>query len=108
MMGFLHFHRWSMILRKCSFFAIINSEDNWHGVYLNTINPLFCVSVGNVVIQRLGIRMVHRKEVVANNRDFSRFYIKPYDNAEVYSLRDEFIWRGGSLVDVGEDCRIDR
>ena len=92
---------------KMQFFAIINSVDSWTGVDLNAIDPLFCVSVGNVLIQRLGIRRVPEKEIIKKSGGFNNFFIKPYDNSEGYRLRGEFIWRGGKLVDVGKDCSTD-
>jgi len=94
-------------IAEMQFFAIFNKEDKWENIDLNQIDPLFCVSVGNVVMQRLGVRKLSNKEAKPKTGGFKHYFIKPGDNADGYRLRDEFMWSGGRLVDVGEDCEID-
>ena len=87
---------------KMRFFNVFRDNDEWGGVDLNEIDSLFCVSVGNVVIQRLGQRKVSLKEAKPSREPCERFYIDPFENFDGYNLRDEFFWRGGRLVDLGE------
>ena len=85
------------------FFAIFNNKDEWSGIDLNNIDTLYCVYVGKVLMQKLGVRKIPESEVKINISSCKHYFINPGDNAEGYRLRDEFIWKGGSLVDVGED-----
>lgn len=87
---------------KMRFYNIYKDRDEWGGTDLNNVEPLFCVSVGNVVIQRLGQRRVPPKEVVPDRKPCDRLFIDPFENIEGYNLRGEFLWRGGRLVDLGE------
>jgi len=89
------------------FFAIFNNKDEWSGIDLNSIDTLYCVHVGKVLMQKLGVRKIPESEVKINTSTCKHYFIKPGDNAEGYRLRDEFFWKGGSLVDVGEDLEED-
>lgn len=64
------------------FYAISNHEDVWGKIDLNTVAPLFCVSVGNALIQHLGVRRVPDKEVIPSHAPFERYFIKPNINYE--------------------------
>ena len=90
---------------KMRFYNIFREEDKWDGVDLNHIDPLFCVSVGNVVMQRLGVRSIPPSEVLPSIAPCERLFIQVGDNAEGYRLRNEFFWKSGNLVDLGEDGR---
>jgi hypothetical protein len=87
------------------FFDIFKSNDDWHGTDLNKVTPLFSVDVGNVVIQRLGVRRVPSKEVIPSTEPCEQYFIEAGDNADGYRLRDEFMWKGGRLVDLGEGAK---
>ena len=89
------------------FFDIFNEEDTWEHVDLNTVPPLFLVPVGNIVIQELGVRKLSNKEATPKTGNWNHYFIIPEDNAEGYRLRKEYVWRGGYLVDVGEDLSVD-
>lgn len=80
------------------FYAILRSTDEWNGVDLNHERPLFCVSVGKVVLQRLGHRMVPNAEVTPSHAPFERYFIRPHVN---YNGPPLFL--GGDLVDLGAD-----
>ena len=84
-------------------FAIFNNKDEWSGIDLNNIDTLCCVYAGNILMQKLGVRKISESEVKIKTSSCKHYFINPGDNAEGYRLRDEFIWKGGSLVDVGED-----
>lgn len=88
---------------KMRFFNVFRDNDEWGGIDLNGVDSLFCVSVGNVVIQRLGQRRVSLEEVRPGRAPCERFFIDPFENYDGYNLRGEFLWRGGRLVDLGED-----
>lgn len=92
---------------KMAFFDIFRENDEWGGVDLNKERLLFCVNVGNVVIQRLGVRRIKDNEVLPSKTQFPHLYMDPHDNAEGYRLRDEFMWRGARLFDVGKDLSCD-
>jgi hypothetical protein len=92
---------------KMAFFHIFRETDEWIGVNLNKEKFLFCVNVGNVVVQRLGERRIPIKEVTPSVGPFPHQYMDPHDNAEGYRLRGEFMWRGARLVDVGADLAED-
>jgi len=87
---------------KMQFFDIFNEEDEWD-VNLNEVDDLFLLDVANVVIQKLGVRKVSEKTVVPKVGNYNHLFIKPHMNAEGLRLRNEFMWRGGDLIDVGED-----
>jgi hypothetical protein len=87
---------------KMRFFNIFKDDDVWESIDLNSLDSLFCVSVGNVVIQRLGHRRVTLDEVKPSRLPCERFFIDPFENYDGYNLRGEFLWRGGRLVDLGE------
>ncbi|MET3118844.1 hypothetical protein AAKU64_003079 [Undibacterium sp. GrIS 1.8] len=84
------------------FYAISNHEDVWGKIDLNTVAPLFCVSVGNALIQHLGVRRVPDKEVIPSHAPFERYFIKPNINYE-----GPFVYLGGKLIDKGENAQED-
>ncbi|MDA8457042.1 hypothetical protein M4R22_19970 [Acidovorax sp. GBBC 3334] len=88
------------------FFSIFNQIDSWENIDLDTIEPLFSVFVGNVVIQKLGQRRVPPKEVNLNKSPCNQLFIEPISNAEGYRVRNEFWDKGGNLVDLGVGARI--
>ncbi|PIE47962.1 MAG: hypothetical protein CSA42_01025 [Gammaproteobacteria bacterium] len=87
------------------FFDIFNEKDEWD-VDLNIVTDLFLVNVGNVVIQRLGVRSIPESEAVSKKCNYNHLFIKPHMNPEGVSQRGEFMWRGGDLIDVGENLEI--
>lgn len=89
------------------FFDIFNTKDEWNSIDLNNIDDLFLVPVGNVVIQKLGIRKISEKEALPKNGGYNHLFINPKMNPEGYRLRNEFMWKGGNLVDVGENLDTD-
>lgn len=91
---------------KMRFFPLFHATDEWKGVNLNEVEPLFTVSIGNVVIQRLGQRRIPADQVTPSNLPCERLVIESNNNSEGYRLRDEFWEKGGNLVDVGEDARL--
>jgi hypothetical protein len=79
------------------FYAIFRREDAWKGVDLNAVSALFCVPVGNVLLQKLCVRRVPADEVAPSHVPFERYFIKPHLNYE-----GPFVFRGGKLIDLGE------
>lgn len=92
---------------KMAFFNVFRESDEWTGTDLNAQKLLFCVSVGNVVVQQLGARRISVKEAIPSIGPFPHKFMDPHDNSEGYRLRDEFMWRGAQLVDVGVDLECD-
>lgn len=92
---------------KMRFFSIFRTSDKWDGLDLNNVETLFCVAIGNVVLQRLGVRRIPSKEVVPSQAPFERYFIDVGDNSEGYRLRGEYMWRGGRLVDLGAEGQHD-
>ena len=92
-------------IAKMRFYNIFKAKDEWLGTDFNQVESLFCVSVGNVVIQRLGVRRVPPKEVTPSSAPCERHFIHLGDNADGYRLRGEFIWKCGRLADLGEGAQ---
>ena len=88
---------------KMRFYNLFHDKYEWHRTDLNDIEPLFCVFVGNVVMQRLGLRSIPPKEVLTRFAPCERLFIQVGDNAEGYRLRNEFFWKSGNLVDLDEN-----
>ena len=90
---------------KMRFYNVFNDKDEWSSIDLNYKNTVFCVPVGNILIQKLGVRRIPLAEVIPSNEPCERLFINVASNAEGYRLRNECIWRGGNLVDEGYDAR---
>ena len=88
------------------FFDIFHHKDEWESIDLNKAGCLFLVAFGNIVIQRLGIRKLSRKEAIPKKGDWNHFFIRPFINAEGVQ-KGEFLWLGGELVDVGKELELD-
>ena len=89
---------------KMRFYNVFNDKDEWSFIDLNFKDVLFCVPIGNIVLQKLGVRKIPHAEVVPSKEPCERLFINIGNNAEGYRLRGEFIWRGGNLVDEGYDA----
>lgn len=89
---------------KMRFFDIFHKNDVWENIDLNNVKELFCVAVGNIVIQKLGVRRIPDKKLIKSKLPCEGLFISPHMNPEGYRLRKEFIWKGGKLVDEGEDA----
>jgi hypothetical protein len=87
------------------FYEIFKDKDEWQGVDLNNVKPLFAVAIGNAVIHNLGVRRVPPKEVTPSAAPCERHFIHVSDNAEYYGRPGEFMWKGGRLVDRGEAAK---
>jgi hypothetical protein len=84
------------------FFDIFSKEDSWANIDLNSKTSLFCVPVGNVVVQKLATRSIPASEVQPSSTPFERYFIKPHIN-----YRGTPLFLGGSLVDLGPEGEID-
>ncbi len=89
------------------FFEVFSRVDGSWPPDLSAVSPLFCVAVGKIVIQRLGVRRIPTTEVSPSTQPFERYFIDCIDNSEGYRLRGEYMWRGGRLVDLGATGEFD-
>lgn len=82
------------------FFDIHSQTSRWIDVDLDAVTPLFCVSVGRVVTQRLAQGKISQKDVrVPASLAIPVHWIKPKMNAADWKV-DNFPWRGGSLIEL--------
>lgn len=81
-------------------FDIVNSDDVWKDVEIEKIRPLFCVSVGRVVTQKLvNAKITDKVVVLADTLTIPSRWIKPAENTAAWQV-DNFPWRGGRLIDL--------
>jgi hypothetical protein len=91
---------------KVFFFEIFRATDEWNGVDLNQVPILFSWGCGRVVTQKLGVRKISEKEAKPTTAAVERLRIYPTLNNDGYRLYGEYPWKGGNLVDCGEDARL--
>ena len=77
------------------FYDAFSNDDRWEGVDLNTVSPLFCVTVAERRLLPLVERVVGGEEVTPDQRDIPRLMIDPALNFD-----DGYPFSGGSLVEV--------
>lgn len=84
------------------FYDIATKDGAWEAVDLNNVKPLFQVYIGQVVLQRLVVGKIKEKSVIPSSLPFSPLWIDAHTNYD-----GSFLWRGGKLVDVGPEGKID-
>ncbi|WP_028456396.1 hypothetical protein [Chitinilyticum litopenaei] len=83
-------------------YNIFKNEDIWRPLDLSFIEPLFTVPIGNVVIQKLGVRRAKPDEIKPGTQPYERYVIFAKAN---YGCN--FPWKGGKLVDTGENGEVE-
>jgi hypothetical protein len=79
-------------------FDIHNGTGVWENLELNAIEPLFCVIIAQVVIQRLVDGKINKKAVVPpTTLEIPPNWIMPHLNNTPWKNR-RFAWSGGKLV----------
>jgi hypothetical protein len=82
------------------FFDIRCEEGNWKPADFESVNRLFCVSVGRVVLQKLVVKKISDSEMVAPEaHKIPAEWIKPLQNTADWKV-DNFPWRGGNLIEL--------
>jgi len=87
-------------------FLPLRQIDDWNSLDPKELKTLFCVDVGNIVLNKLGVRRVPPKELIAPAPVSDQLFIEVLDNADGHRLRNEFFWRGGNLVDLGPGANL--
>ncbi len=82
---------------RLRFYKIFHTDPNWKDINLNEAESLFTLPIGNVVIQKLGVKRLKPDEVMPSSKPYERFIIFPKEN-----YGGDFTWRGGKLVDTGD------
>ncbi|WLI89467.1 hypothetical protein Q4S45_22695 [Massilia sp. R2A-15] len=84
------------------FYDISNATGTWKNIDLNKFNPLFSVFVSREVLQNLVVGRVDQSSVMASIELGESLWIKPHLNFD-----GGFAFRGGNLIDIGPDGRIE-
>ncbi|EMR3754056.1 TPA: hypothetical protein KEW36_002204 [Proteus mirabilis] len=91
------------------FYDISNTDGVWKNIDLNEVTPLFRVFVGNVINKYLITEKIKEKSVIASNKPYEPYWIKPYnimDFEHYQGDRFSFPFLGGKIIDLSPDGNI--